>query len=154
MNLKFFQIPAHGGEAEAELNRFLGGHRIVNIDRHLVADGAESFWAVCVSYVESEGVKAPARKNKIDYREVLSEKDFALYVKLRTLRKELAQREGVPVYAVFTNEQLAAMVQQGVTTRAQLASIEGIGEARVSKYADQFLKILNEGAAAPNEGAK
>lgn len=37
MHLRFFTIPIHGGdETAAELNRFLGAHRILAIDRSLV----------------------------------------------------------------------------------------------------------------------
>jgi hypothetical protein len=51
MQLCFFSIPQQGGEAAAEdLNRFLAGHRILAVDRHFVADGAHSAWAVCVAY--------------------------------------------------------------------------------------------------------
>ena len=44
---------------------------------------------------------------KIDYKAVLSEGAFAVFSLLRDLRKTLAEAEGVPIYAVFTNEQLA-----------------------------------------------
>ena len=37
MPLKFFAVPAAmSAEAEAELNGFLAGHRVVSIDRRLV----------------------------------------------------------------------------------------------------------------------
>jgi superfamily II DNA helicase RecQ len=40
----------------------------------------------------------------------------------------------VPVYAVFTNEQLAKMVTGGVVTKAALEKIDGVGEAKATKY--------------------
>ncbi len=43
-----------------------------------------------------------------------------MFVKLRDWRKETAVREAVPVYTVFMNEQLAAMVQNKVSTKAGL----------------------------------
>lgn len=37
MRLAFFAVPAlAAGEAAAELNRFLAGHRVLAVDRHLV----------------------------------------------------------------------------------------------------------------------
>ena len=78
----------------------------------------------------------------MDYREVLPPQDFAVFVKLRDLRKELAQAESVPVYLIFTNEQLAQMVQGKVETKAALEKIEGIGEARLEKYGPRFLDCL------------
>ena len=48
-------------------------------------------------------------KQRVDYKEVLSPADFALFAKLRDWRKATAEQEGIPVYAVLTNEQLAAI---------------------------------------------
>ncbi len=82
---------------------------------------------------------------------MLNEQDFALFAKLRDLRKTLAEQEGVPAYALFTNEQLARMVQQRVTSKAALAEIEGVGASRLEKYGDAFLQLLLE---ATSNGAK
>jgi hypothetical protein len=55
MKLHFVRVPTEdSGPIEEELNRFLGTHRIVSIDRHLVADGARSAWAICVTYVDAD----------------------------------------------------------------------------------------------------
>jgi len=55
----------------------------------------------------------------------------------------IAQQCPVPVYTVFTNEQLAQMVQRGVNSKAALREIEGVGEARIEKYADRILLVLS-----------
>ena len=55
---------------------------------------------------------------------------------------KIAEAEGVPVYAIFTNEQLAAMVQRKATTAAGLAAIEGVGQARLEKHGPRLLAIL------------
>lgn len=53
MKLAFFAVPALGdSEAEAEVNRFLGSHRVVAIDRHLVSAEGSAYWAICVTYLE------------------------------------------------------------------------------------------------------
>ena len=48
----------------------------------------------------------------------------------------MAQIEAVPVYALFTNEQLAQIVQRRCRSRNDLAGIEGIGENKIEKYGD------------------
>lgn len=152
MRLRFFTIPIHGSdEAAAELNHFLGAHRILAIDRSLVQDGANSAWALCVSFEPAEDRSQPPSKrgSKIDYREVLSEQDFAVFARLRTLRKELADGEGIPAYAVLTNEQLAELVQRRVQSVAALREIVGVGEARAEKYGEPLLRLLREAFAAP-----
>lgn len=150
MHLRFFTVPIHGGEeVAAELNRFLGAHRILATDRSLVQDGANSAWALCVSFEPAADPSQPAKRgSKIDYREVLNEQDFAVFARLRTLRKELADGEGIPAYAVLTNEQLAELVQRRVQSAAALREIAGVGEARVEKYGDALLRLLREAFAA------
>ena len=120
---------------------------MLSVDRRWVEQGTESFWSFCVDYLETGGGSAPAGKSgpmrgKVDYREVLSPADFAVFARLRQLRKEMAQAEAVPVYTVFTNEQLAQMVQGRATTRAALEKIAGVGDARIEKYGARFLDCL------------
>lgn len=149
MRLYFATIPLFGdAEAEAALNRFLAAHRVLSIDRHLVTSGSTSVWAVCISYEQGDEGATPAgtskKASRIDYREHLSEQDFALFAKLRLLRKMLAERDGVPVYALFTNEQLATMAERRLQTLEELQSLSGVGPARVEKYGAAFLKLLQE----------
>ncbi len=96
MKLQFFTISVHGSHGADELNQFLSTHRVSSINRQFVADGQNSVWSVCVTY-EASDPPHPATKQKvrIDYREILPEDQFALYVKLRALRKELSEKEGV-----------------------------------------------------------
>jgi superfamily II DNA helicase RecQ len=117
------------------------------MEKHLIHDGERSYWAVCVSYLEvtsSPPSSAPpaTRRGKVDYRDVLDEREFALFTRLRSLRKTLAEQEGIPAYALFTNEQLASMIQQRVASKAALGTIDGVGTARVDKYGEAFLRIL------------
>lgn len=157
MRLHFVTVPAHSSaEAEDELNRFLATQRIIAVDRQLIADGARSAWAVCVAYVDGPGSGAAGPvgaapdpgKKRVDYRETLPPAEFQVFAKLRDLRKQLAERDGVPPYAVFTNEQLAEMVKRNVRTNAELDRIGGVGPARVEKYAVPFLAILSGHAPA------
>jgi len=160
MELAFFCIPATAPEpATTELNRFLRSHRILAVQRELVREGQGAYWAVCVEYLapvrhgETEAGKAGGSgKPKVDYKEVLSAEDFEVFSRLREWRKEVAEREGVPVYAVFTNEQLAAMVTGKVDSLTAMGKIDGIGEARVKKYGNEVLPVLN-GAGGKDEAS-
>lgn len=139
---------------EAELNAFLAGHRVLRVARELVERESSPGWAICVEYLESGSMAAPSPargksgSSKIDYREVLGAEDFALFAKLREQRKALAEKEGVPVYAVFTNEQLAEIAKARPQSRNALGGIAGIGEAKVEKFADALLPILAAAADA------
>jgi superfamily II DNA helicase RecQ len=143
---RFFTIPLRDvSSAETELNAFLGSHRVLGVERHFVDRGANSFWTLCVDYlpgVASAAAPSFDKKGRIDYREVLPPEDFLVFVKLRDLRKQIAQAEAVPVYTIFTNDQLADMVRRRLHTLADLQTIVGVGEARVSKYGPAFLTAL------------
>jgi superfamily II DNA helicase RecQ len=90
----------------------------------------------------NESGKLAATRGKVDYKEILSPSDFAVFAKLRDARKEIAQSEAAPVYTIFTNDQLAQMIIARATTRAALAKIEGVGESRLAKYGERILAIL------------
>lgn len=147
MQLKFFTIPAIGeanSVAEDELNAFLRGHRILNVQRELVNNGQMSCWCCCVEYVEgSKAVDIPRSgiREKVDYRNILSESDFEKFRILRDCRKIIAEEDAVPAYAVFIDEQLAALAQKSEINEAALKSINGIGEKKIEKYARRFIEL-------------
>lgn len=150
MAFRFFTIPitADDGPTGA-LNAFLRSHRIIKIDRQWVDDGTSSLWALCVEYLDGANTADSVERSgvvraKIDYKEVLSESEFALFAKFRDIRKAIAQAQAVPVYTIFTNEQLAQMVSSKATTRAALAKIDGLGESRLDKYGQKMLDILSK----------
>lgn len=143
MNYKIFNIPIPNSETELNImNKFLGGIRIISVQKEIVAAGGSSYWSFAIEYYHEKNNISAARKNKIDYREVLSEEDFAVYSSLRELRKNIAESEGVPVYAVFTNEQLSEMVKNRVVSNNALSKIPGIGDKKVNAYGERFIQKL------------
>lgn len=156
MKMKFFAIPAlHPETIEDELSQFLASHRIIAIDRNFVQDAALSHWAIAVTYLDTAQRDMPDKRpaSKHDYRESLADADFADFAQLRQLRKLIAVAEGVPVYALFNNEQLATMARERTNSIDQLASIEGIGPARAARYGEQFLAILRAPTPQPEEAS-
>ena len=146
MQLKVFLLPVKNlTAAESEMNAFLRGHRVLAVKKEFVADGENSFWTFCVEYLESTpaGMIAPGGKlPKVDYKELLKPEEFEVFSRLRDWRKGVAEKEGVPVYVVFTNEQLAEMVKKKAGTKAALKENDGVGEARIEKYGDAVLERL------------
>lgn len=114
---KVFTIPSLFPEAEeARLNTFLRSHRILNTNPEFISDGRGSAWSFVVEYSEGEPVTSGTgskNRSRIDYREILAPDDFALFVKLREWRKAVAEADGVPVYTIFSNEQLATEIGDG-----------------------------------------
>jgi superfamily II DNA helicase RecQ len=151
MQLRFFLVPvAAADEAAAELNRFLASHRILAIERQFITDGPNSAWTICVSFDDNGTTGTPrpgtGKRGKVDFKDVLSDAEFAVFARLRALRKEKADAEGVPAYAVFTNEQLAEMVQRRIDSAEELRDIAGVGAGRAEKYGVPFLEVVRQAA--------
>lgn len=153
MQYKIFVIPIKTiNETEDELNRFLRGHRVLSVQKEFVSERDNSFWTFVIEYLEQAAAQNNITdgKSKIDYKQVLSEEEFVLFSRLRDLRKELAARDSIPVYAIFTNEQLAEMAKKKVRTRADMQKITGVGEAKINKYGDALLENIRKGLKSPD----
>jgi len=145
MYYRFFTVRVFNPQADTEaLNTFLAAHPILSVERAFVADGENSFWSLCVGVADPPAAgERPRKRASVDYRETLSPEVFAVFARLRTLRNRLAEAQGTPPYAIFTNEQLAAMAQLPSPSRQALGAIEGIGDKRLEMYADAFLAELS-----------
>jgi superfamily II DNA helicase RecQ len=146
-----FLLPLHADSSEQEtLNRFLRSHRIVQIRKELVTTGSSSNWAILVEYLDAPEKKDDeALKGKVDYKEILSASDFSLFSKLREIRKKLAEENGLPVYAVFTNEQLAEISKRKPKSLSECMQIEGIGQAKADKYVPAVLECVSANENTP-----
>jgi superfamily II DNA helicase RecQ len=141
---------------EAELNAFLRSHRVLKVDREMVQRDSAPCWAVSVEYMDGAAAVGPGGcgsqrtdDKKVDYKAVLSEGDFAVFSLLRDLRKTLAEAEGVPVYAIFTNEQLAKFAQSRAQSQADLQKVDGVGEAKIEKYGSRVLDAIAAARVVP-----
>ena len=65
-----------------------------------------------------------------------------LFEKLRTLRNTLAREENVPAYIIFSDASLKDMEDQEPETEAQFLQISGVGQAKLEKYASDFLSLI------------
>ena len=153
MKLTFFWIPAFDSTAAAEeLNRFLAKHRVIQVEKRFCAGegGHGTGWSVCVEWMPGRESAAPAtgKLSKVDYKEVLDTETFEIFAALRNWRKEAAAAQGVPIYTVATNEQLAEVARQRVTSKAALEKIEGFGAARLARQGAGLLAACRSAIAA------
>ena len=76
-----------------------------------------------MKYLESAGKESIATgraRERKDCKELLDVPAFARFVKLRAVRKRLAEEDGVPAFALFTDSQMAELAQ------ADSFSLEGM----------------------------
>ncbi|MBR0243629.1 MAG: HRDC domain-containing protein [Bacteroidaceae bacterium] len=145
MQIKILTLPAFNSDAmEEEVNKFLRSHRVMAVDRQFCPDHG-GYWTLCVSYQENGGTSGPivSRASKVDYREVLSPEAFGRFARYREIRKEVASQQGIPAYAVFTDEELAQIAQMEEVSVVAIAAIKGVGK-RAEKYGAAFVDLKTE----------
>lgn len=67
-----------------------------------------------------------------------------LFEMLKALRHNIALREDVPHYQVFTQKSLYAMCELLPTTSRELKAIHGMGKTRVKKYGAEIIEVITE----------
>jgi ATP-dependent DNA helicase RecQ len=65
---------------------------------------------------------------------------------LRSWRLEAARRDEVPPYVIFHDKTLAEMARRRPSSRAELASIPGVGPAKLTRYGEDVLELLAKSA--------
>ncbi len=63
----------------------------------------------------------------------------ALFQRLRSLRKTLADEQSVPPYVVFADSSLRLMAQLRPQTPEQFAQVSGVGRRKLERYGDRFM---------------
>ena len=70
--------------------------------------------------------------------------DTQLFNKLKQLRLEFAKAENMPPYIIFHDKTLTEMVIKKPSTMEDMKDITGVGERKLQKYGEAFLKAINE----------
>ncbi len=73
----------------------------------------------------------------------LSEDQRELFERLRQLRKEIADTEGVPPFVVFSDAVLLAMVATRPADEDAFLQIHGVGRHKLLRYGESFLAAIN-----------
>ena len=130
MQYKIFTIPVtDDGSSLEEMNHFLRSHKVLEAEQQLVSTKNGAHWHFCIKYLANAlPDNKPQNTPKIDYKEILDEKTFAVFSMLREIRKKIAEEDGMPVYAVFTNEELANIASLDEIMTETIKTIKGIGD--------------------------
>jgi len=73
--------------------------------------------------------------------------DESLFESLKQWRKQRAEAESVPAFVVFSDATLEALAEVRPDDRRSLLQINGIGAAKLERYADEVLAVLAGSAA-------
>ena len=106
----------------------------------LRGDGTFHYRADTVVAPSAPSPDATSRKEAVD---ALTDEEASLLATLKALRLELARERGVPAYVVFHDRTLIDMVRRRPGTREELAEINGVGAAKLERFAEPFLAAID-----------
>lgn len=79
-------------------------------------------------------------KPELDNRESIKAADVEmLFQKLRSLRKQVADAQGLAPYMVFSDSSLKMMAQMQPQTLAEFGKISGVGSHKLAQYGEKFV---------------
>lgn len=141
--LRFDELSTHGIMRDTALQE------IKDLINYLIAEG----------YLQLSGGEYPVVKllpgavavlkgkervaRKVSPKPIRQESDeVSLFDSLRALRREIAVRENLPPYMIFADSTLREMAQECPLNDRALLRISGVGERKLEKYGDEFLKVI------------
>ncbi|TGY95841.1 DNA helicase RecQ [Petralouisia muris] len=74
--------------------------------------------------------------------DILNSRGLELFERLRSLRSEIARREGMPPYIIFSDKTLVDMCVRLPLAREEMLEVNGVGEHKFKKYGEPFLEEI------------
>lgn len=88
-------------------------------------------------------IKRLIAKGQQEKQKPVSTADNILFGKLRQLRKEIADRQGVPPFVVFSDTTLKDMCSKLPVNNEAMLGVSGVGKFKLEKYGAAFIDIIN-----------
>lgn len=143
LKLKIFTLrflePANGFD-DSPLQEFTADKEIIEHTEHFFIHDGVPYLTVVLSY---RGATPDGRKRSQSRRDPRTELDAHEregYDALRTWRAAKAKQEGIPPYMIANNKQLARMVKLKAGAKADLAMVNGIGDAKIEQHGEEILR--------------
>ena len=90
---------------------------------------------------QPERPKTPSAKS-VTGGAIVPEFDPGLFEKLRSLRRRLADEQGVPAFVVFNDATLRGLAAAQPTDRPAMLAVPGVGPAKLERYGEAFLAVI------------
>lgn len=147
MKLHVLTIPLLGNSGRDPLEDLQTDWEISRYDHYLVDLPEGPAITVVAALREREPspdkphrARRPSRDQLVASLDPVARDRFEL---LRAWRKATAREEGLPVYALATNAQLAEMASLSNPSKSKLSDISGFGRKKVERYGDDIISLLS-----------
>ena len=138
----FRQLVA-GGLLEADMEAY-GGLRLTEVARPVLR-GEREVW------LRRDAEPAKRKVSKAE-RGARAREAFAganedpLWLALKAKRTALAREQGVPPYVIFHDSTLLEILNRKPCSLTEMGQISGVGQAKLERYGDAFLQVLEDAA--------
>lgn len=89
------------------------------------------------------GHRKVSRKVTVVAKRSTMPENSELFERLRALRYELAEKQAVPPYVIFSDQTLHEMCSVLPQNDSELLAIKGVGQQKLEKYGQQFLTAIH-----------
>lgn len=97
-----------------------------------------------LSYKERRDQEQAAAKSKSQTQIKKERLRDELFEYLRQVRKEIAQKEGIPPYLVFSDATLEEMAFKKPQTEDDMLAVSGVGEKKLLQFGYRFIKAIRK----------
>ena len=136
----FRQLVA-GGFLEADIEAY-GGLKLTVMSRPVLRSEIEVWLRRDNETTKRKVSKAGRGSNAKEVYVAVSEDP--LWYLLKDKRTELAREQGVPPYLIFHDSTLLEFLNRRPVNLSQMATISGVGQAKLDRYGVAFLQVLAE----------
>lgn len=121
----------------------LGHLKVTPLGRKILFGEQQAFLS---HYKVSKDFALPTRKGGFKYRPIRpiqsASVDDTLLDSLQQLRKQIAEREQIPAYILFSDDALEDMVQKKPVTLDEFSDVHGVGQLKLDKYGKVFVALI------------
>ena len=113
--------------------------KLKNEDAHVFVKTAES----TLIFKDVESTNTKSKEKAIKKTDCLTKAGFELFDLLKKVRLEIARKEALPPYIVFSDKTLIDMCVKLPNDKSSMLKVSGIGEVKYEKYGEIFLNEIN-----------
>ena len=136
-----FRQLVSGGYLETDIEAY-GGIKLTEASRPILRNETEVWLRRDEETSKRKSSKAErGARVKEGYAEA---NDDPLWHALKAKRTELAKEQGVPPYVIFHDSTLLEILTQKPGNLTEMGNISGVGQAKLTRYGDDFLKVLED----------
>lgn len=118
-------------------------YRIIKLDKSCeeLQDGSARLltrWSEKKEQMKETKIKSSSLRSM----DTLTPKQFAVFGELKKLRLMIAREENMPPYIIFSDKTLMDMCRKLPYTKADMLSVNGVGENKYARYGERFIQCL------------